>query len=146
MNSEFDRIWKQAIVAYSRYYPGIYMEVLRKTMLSLIQNRRYSGRDVKRKPLEYMSVCLSIYLSDCLSVCLSIYLWLYSPCGTWPLLQFLSLYIVGRTPWTGDRPVARPLPAHTTTHIQNKRTQTSMPRMGLEPRTPMFELAKTIHA
>jgi hypothetical protein len=42
-----------------------------------------------------------------------IYLWLYSPCGRWPLFQFLNLYIVGRSPWTGDQPVARPLPTHT---------------------------------
>jgi hypothetical protein len=26
--------------------------------------------------------------------------------------NFLILYIVGRTPWTGDQPVARPLPTH----------------------------------
>jgi hypothetical protein len=26
--------------------------------------------------------------------------------------SFLILYTVGRTPWTGDQPVARPLPAH----------------------------------
>jgi hypothetical protein len=41
--------------------------------------------------------------------------------------QFLILYTVGRTPWTGDQPVARPLPARRTTQKQNKRTQTSMP-------------------
>jgi hypothetical protein len=29
---------------------------------------------------------------------------------------------VGRTPWTGDQPVARPLPTHRTTRTQNKRT------------------------
>jgi hypothetical protein len=37
-------------------------------------------------------------------------LWLYSPCGPWPFFHFLDLYTVGRTPWTGDQPVARPLP------------------------------------
>jgi hypothetical protein len=37
--------------------------------------------------------------------------------------SFLNLYTVGRTPWTGDQPVARPLPAHITTQTQNKRTQ-----------------------
>jgi hypothetical protein len=36
-------------------------------------------------------------------------------------LNFLILYTVGRTPWTGDQPVARPLPKHRTTK-QNKRT------------------------
>jgi hypothetical protein len=54
----------------------------------------------------YLSVCL------CLSFSLSIYLWLYSPCGPWPLFQFFNLYTVGRTPWTGDQPVARPLRTH----------------------------------
>jgi hypothetical protein len=29
-----------------------------------------------------------------------VFLWLYSPCGPWPLFSF------GRTPWTGDQPVA----------------------------------------
>jgi hypothetical protein len=47
--------------------------------------------------------------------------------GPWPLFSFLILYTVGRTPWTGDQPVARPLPIHRTTQTQNKRTQTSMP-------------------
>jgi hypothetical protein len=45
---------------------------------------------------------------------LSICPWLYSPCGPWLLFQFLNLYAVSRTSWTGDEPVARPLPAHTT--------------------------------
>jgi hypothetical protein len=38
-------------------------------------------------------------------------------------LQFLNPRTVGRTPWTGDQPVARPVPTLT----QNKRRQTSMP-------------------
>jgi hypothetical protein len=33
----------------------------------------------------------------------------------WPLFQFLNLYTVCRTPWTGDQPVARSLPTHRTT-------------------------------
>jgi hypothetical protein len=41
----------------------------------------------------------------------------------WPLLQFRNLfYTDGRTPWTSDQPVARPLPTHRTTQTQNKRT------------------------
>jgi hypothetical protein len=39
-------------------------------------------------------------------------LWLYSPCGPWPLSQFLNLYTVGRTPCTSDWPIARLLPTH----------------------------------
>jgi hypothetical protein len=36
--------------------------------------------------------------------------WFYSPYGPWPLCQFLNLYTVGMTPWTGEQPAARPLP------------------------------------
>jgi cytochrome bd-type quinol oxidase subunit 1 len=49
-----------------------------------------------------------------------------------------SFYTVGRTPWTGYQPVARPLPAYRTTQTQNKCTQTSMPQVGFEPMIPVF--------
>jgi hypothetical protein len=82
------------------------------------------------------------------SVCYitSIFLWHYSPCGPRPLFQFLNLYTVGRTYWTGDQPVARPLPTHRTPQSQNKRTQTSMLRVGFEPSIPVFEREKSVHA
>jgi hypothetical protein len=68
------------------------------------------------------------------------------PFGPWPFFSFLTLNRVGRTPWTGDQSVARPLLTHMTTQTQNKRTQTSMPRVEFEPATPVFERAKTVHA
>jgi hypothetical protein len=58
--------------------------------------------------------------------------------------QFLDFYPVGRSPWAGDQPIARPLPTHRTAQTQNKRTQTSIPRVGLEPTIPMFERAKAL--
>jgi hypothetical protein len=58
----------------------------------------------------------------------------------------LNPYTVGRTPWMGDQPIARPLRTHRTTQAQNKRTQTSMPWVGFEPTIPAFERAKTVHA
>jgi hypothetical protein len=33
-------------------------------------------------------------------------------------LQFLNIYAVGRTPWMGDQPVARPLPAQDDTNTE----------------------------
>jgi hypothetical protein len=40
---------------------------------------------------------------------------LYPFVGPWLLLQLHNLfYIVGRTSWTGDQPIARPLPRHRT--------------------------------
>jgi hypothetical protein len=58
----------------------------------------------------------------------------------------LILYTNGRTPWTGDQSVVRPLPTHRTTQAQNKRKQTSMPWLGFEPTIPVFERAKTFDA
>jgi hypothetical protein len=67
--------------------------------------------------------------------------------GPRPLLQFHNLFCTdGRTPWTSDQLVARPLPTHRTTQTQNKRTQTSMPWAELEPTIPAFERVKTVHA
>jgi hypothetical protein len=48
---------------------------------------------------------LSVYLSVALQSFL----------GLSPLFQFLDLYKVSKTPWTGYEPVARPLPTHRTT-------------------------------
>jgi hypothetical protein len=56
--------------------------------------------------------------------------------------SFLILYTVGRTPWTGDQPVARLLPTHKTTQAENKRTQTSMPWVGFESTIPAFERSR----
>jgi hypothetical protein len=62
--------------------------------------------------------------------------------------RFFSLFIfytVGRTPWTGDQPVATPLSSHTTAQTQNKRTQTSINQVGFEITIQVFERAKTVH-
>jgi hypothetical protein len=90
-------------------------------------------------------------------VCLSVYLPTYpSIYGSTVLLldlgrffSFLIQYTVGRTPWTGGgggQPVTRPLPTQRTTQTQNKRTQTSIPQVGFEPKIPAFERAKTVPA
>jgi hypothetical protein len=64
--------------------------------------------------------------------------------GPWPPFQFLNVYTVGRTPWTGDQLVARPLRTHRTTQTQNKRRH--IPRVGFELTIPVLERAKTVHA
>jgi hypothetical protein len=40
--------------------------------------------------------------------------------GLGRFFSFLILYTVGRTPWTVNQPVARPLATHRTTRAQNK--------------------------
>jgi hypothetical protein len=62
----------------------------------------------------------------------------------WTLAAFSVSWSIGRTPSTGDQPVAMPLPTHRTTQTQNKRTQTSMPWMGFEPTIPVFERTKMV--
>jgi hypothetical protein len=91
------------------------------------------------------SVCLFVlytfpYSYTFLSLCLS------RPSDLGRFFGFLILYTASRTPWTGDQPVARPLPTHRTIQTQNKRKQTSMSRVGFEPTTPVFEPEKTVHA
>jgi hypothetical protein len=76
-----------------------------------------------------LSLSLSLSLSIYIYIYIYIYIWLYSPLNFGRFFSFLILYTVGRTPWTGDQPVTRSLPTHRT-QTQNKRTQTSMIRVG----------------
>jgi hypothetical protein len=46
----------------------------------------------------------------------------------------------------GDQTVSRLLAAHRTAHTLNKRTQKSMPQVGFEPKIPVFEWPKRVHA
>jgi hypothetical protein len=71
---------------------------------------------------------------------------LCSPLDLYRFFSFLNLYTVGRTLWTGDQPFARRLPTHKTAQTQNKRTETSMPRVGFRHSIAVFKLAKTVHA
>jgi hypothetical protein len=67
--------------------------------------------------------------------------------GPRPLIQFRNHFFTdGRTPWTGDQPVARPLPEQRTTETQNKRTQTFITQVRFEPTIRVFVRAKTVHA
>jgi hypothetical protein len=56
---------------------------------------------------------------------LFIYLPIFLSLDLGRFFTFLILYTVGRTPWTRDQPVARPLPTYRTTQTQNKRIPTS---------------------
>jgi hypothetical protein len=61
--------------------------------------------------------------------------------------SLLMLFAIGRTPWTGDQPVTKPLLTRTQKqHKQNKFAQTFTSIAGFEPTTPAFELAKTFRA
>jgi hypothetical protein len=101
---------------------------------------------VRCESIIYVYTLFLFYFAFYSHLPLFICLWLYSPCGPWPLFQFHNIHTLGRTSWTGDQPVARPLPIHRTTQTQSTCTQTSMPLVGFEPTIPVFERAKTVHA
>jgi hypothetical protein len=56
--------------------------------------------------------------------------------------SFLIILAVGRTPWVRNQPAAKPL--HTQKNKNTELTQTSMPQVGFETTTPVFERAKTV--
>jgi hypothetical protein len=58
------------------------------------------------------------------------------------IFSFLTLYTVGRTPWTGDQSVGRPLPTHRTTQTQNKRTQNIHALSGFRTHDPRFRMSE----
>jgi hypothetical protein len=80
-----------------------------------------------------------IYLTQFRELSLSLSIAL-QPFGPWPLFSFL-VYTQSVGPL--GRGSSRRKGA---TYFQNKRTKTSMPRVGLEPTIPVFERVKTVHA
>jgi hypothetical protein len=107
-------------------------------------NHRYIDRHriyqeiLLKKTSKYTNTHICVYLSIYGSTVLLLDLGRF--------FSFLILHKFDRTPWTGDEPVTRPLPTHRTTQTLNKRTQTSMTRVGFEPTIPAFQRAKTVHA
>jgi hypothetical protein len=99
----------------------------------------------------YVSIYLSItyYIPTYLSIYLSINQSING--STVRLLDFgrffssLILHTVGRILWTGDQQ-SQGLYPHTEQRTGNKRTQTSMPKVGFEPIIPAFDRANTVHA
>jgi hypothetical protein len=77
-----------------------------------------------------------------------IHRWLYSLLlGPGLFNSVIFFYTDGRISWTGDQPIARPLPTHRAAQTQNKCTEND-PCLWVElkPTIPAFEKVKTVHA
>jgi hypothetical protein len=84
-----------------------YPEHGRSTFLRNAGNTVNTLTQDRRPKTESLGVCHpSIHLSMALQLFV----------GPWRLFSFLIFYTVGRIPWTGDQPVARPLSAYTGQH------------------------------
>jgi hypothetical protein len=66
--------------------------------------------------------------------------------GTFRFTSVTRSRSVGRTPWTGDQLVARPLPVHKHRKTHTTQTFNIHPWVGFEPTVPASARAKTIHA
>jgi hypothetical protein len=73
----------------------------------------------------------------------TVLLWLYSP--SLDLGRFFSFLIYTQSVGLLGRRISSSQGRYLT-QTQHKRTQTSMPRLGFESTTPMFERAKTVRA
>jgi hypothetical protein len=119
------------------YVPSTY-NVSRQTRHNDIQNLSPETRNTRRQSAPARSC-----LQTCSLNCLSIYLWLYSSLlGRGRFCSFLIFYTVGRTLWTGDQIVTRPLP----THKPRIKAQKSTPQVGFETTISVLVWAKTVHA
>jgi hypothetical protein len=70
---------------------------------------KYSARNVSTPERKYQNLpsnIKNIIMNEVFS------LWLYSPLDSGRFFIFLILYIISKTPWTGDQPVTRPLLTH----------------------------------
>jgi hypothetical protein len=143
--------WTRSICPYFVNTPMSGNALFTRYGLWNVKEDLYQGRhfQLRKQPcmgsgsrvMNCLSVYLSIYLSINPSIYLSIHLFIYL--STIYLSIHLSIYrftafcwtlaafsVVGRTAWTGDQPVARPLPTHRPAQTQNKHTQKSMPSVG----------------
>jgi hypothetical protein len=69
----------------------------------------------------------------------------------WALAAFLfpDLFTIGRTPWTCDQPVAKPLPKHRTAQTQNKHIYYTLninAQGGIQTRNHGLRAIETVHA
>jgi hypothetical protein len=106
-------------------YHGVSETRLYKTWTSETLKRNGKGQWTKRKRPKYLTKIRKNIISLSLKLRVEtvnfyhsfIHQWLYSPLlGSGLFFGFvIFFYTVGRTPRTGDQPVARPLPIHRTT-------------------------------
>jgi hypothetical protein len=105
------------VVASQTFHMMKETDIVSETLCSLNNRRWTTFMRLSDLMYKFKQSCLCVYISIYLSVYVSMAL--QSFC--WTLVVSLVLYTVGRFPWTGYQPVAKPLPTRRTTQTQNKR-------------------------
>jgi hypothetical protein len=141
MTDGLERVWKETVVAKSKCYRWIFLERLSKITkssriagvpgeiwteqhpnivlyFSILLHWRKEGRRPLGRPRRRWVDNIKMDLRET---------------GWAAFFSFLILYTVGRTPLTGDQPVARPLPTHRRVKTQNESTQYGHPCLEWDP-------------
>jgi hypothetical protein len=101
-----DRKWPEVTSQVEARYQ-MYVDIRCGFIIPLCVSRLWfhlNAANLSGQKLKVMLSCAWIIKHQSIRTYLFIYLWLYSPCGPWPLFQFLNLYTVNRISWTGIRP------------------------------------------
>jgi hypothetical protein len=114
----FFRIWRPIILdKNSKSVNAVRTEFLKSLIISWHFKWVNEGEPLHTFVYPKYSVChqrLSFFFFF-----FTLLLWLYSPLlGLGLFFSFLILYTVGRTPWTGNQPVARPIPTQNNTNTE----------------------------
>jgi hypothetical protein len=139
---ELERIWKEAIVAYSTWYPIIRLEKLRQTTKNHGNNCR--GFDpvwfqtdtagLTRSVVAQLTFSVPVYVVEVMNMVTMLnmdvrfinFFFTVSTAtvGLASAFQFHDHFTAGRTPWVSDQLVARPLLKYRKTQTQNKHIHT----------------------
>jgi hypothetical protein len=73
-------------------------------------------------------------------------LWLYNNLDLSRFFSSLAFYTDGRTPWTGDQPVARPIPANNNTNTINAQNTDIHVLSGIRTHDPSVRAGEEVYA
>jgi hypothetical protein len=98
-------------------------------------------------PFDQKLTAMLLWDSQYNYICTILYIFIgpTAPVDPGLFFSFMIIFTDGRTPWTSDQHVARPLPKCRTTQTQNKHIHTPTPCVGFEPTIPASERAKTVY-
>jgi hypothetical protein len=103
---------------------AFWFQILKFLLIFYHQSNFIFCDNVKCHVLSLFQFCWTLY-SPVVIKCTACFFWLALQ-SLWALasFQFPDLFTIGKTPWTSDQLVARPLPKYRTTQTQNKRIHT----------------------
>jgi hypothetical protein len=97
MNDDLEGTWKEAVLAYLKWFPGICLEGLRKTTKQLSENIwclcRYRTHYVQNtsQVLYILCMCVCMFIYVCMCICI-MYVCMYA-CMYMYVCMYLCMYV-----------------------------------------------------